>query len=95
MFKKVLAFSLMCLVVNSFDKVTFTELPGHRLTSVSLTRLSTANKIQCVRACKRSPMCTSVNFGKIRNTNNCELVSESTSNTVNVLEDHRIVLLCE
>ena len=96
---KVLAFGvlikLLCILANGFDKVKFTNKPGYRMTSAVLNTLIVSNKIQCVRACKSSPMCTSVNFLVFGNTNECELNVESNSSIENVIEDDGSELLCK
>ena len=77
MINKLIAFGvlvkLMCSLAYAFDKITFTHIPGHRTTSEAMDTLFVSNRIQCVRACKRSPMCTSANFLNDENTYECEL----------------------
>ena len=66
MYAKLFAFvvfiKLLCILTNAFDKIKYTTKPGHKMTSVDKDTLIVANKIQCVRACKMSPICTSFNF---------------------------------
>ena len=78
-----------------FDKVSFVELPGIRLSANIIETVNVTNKIRCVRACKTNPRCTSVNFKTIGKGIECELNSESTNRTVDLIEDERSTFACK
>ena len=85
----------MNIIAFGFNKTSFTELPGKRLASNVMETLIVANKIQCVRACKNNPRCTSVNYNTVANGKECELNSESDNRTVEFIEDERSTFLCK
>ena len=91
----ILIISMNMLIVHAFEKVSFVELPGQRLSSNTFETLSVANKIQCVRACKTNSRCTSVNYVAIGNDMECELNLESTNRTAELIEDERSTFMCE
>ena len=78
-----------------FDKVSFVELSGKRLSSNIIETLIVTNKIRCVRACKTNSRCKFVNFKAAGNGIECELNSESTNRTVELVEDDRSTFVCK
>ena len=88
-------FRLMSISAYGFNKASFIDLPGYRLNSNRIERFFVANKIQCVRACKRNPLCTSVNFKPIGNTMDCELNSESSNRTEHLSENASSTFSCK
>ena len=91
MYIKELYFNILTYLVTSsahrFDKLSFKESPGYILNLHTIETLAVVNKIQCVRACKRTTNCASINYKENENVIKCELNSESTMETDNLIED--------
>ena len=85
----------MVALVHSCTKVSFKELHGHKLISTNLETYVVANKILCVRACTKHPMCASVNYKELNDALECELNSEATGMRDRLIEDTGSTFSCE